>query len=189
MTDFRGVLCVLSFNRKKKKKQRPLWRLSVMQAVKLGGAHLSDALLGLLHIVVGSSCAVDHPPHLRVHGVSLEGVHCLGAHLVVHRRVQHRAVRKLSLLGQVLEGPWRRKGHARFSWWHWFACGKCSWEGLSLHFNGFYGHLQFICKTLAYGEVESRLRRYFLDVFFLTLWEQLDTITKWPHSCRSCCLP
>lgn len=46
--------------------------------------YLADALLGLLHVVVGPSGAVDHAPHLGVHGVPLKGVHGLTAHLFVH---------------------------------------------------------------------------------------------------------
>lgn len=70
--------------------------------------HLADAFFGLLHVAVSPSGAVNHAPHLGVHGIPLERVHGLGAHLIVDGRVQHRPVRQLRLLGQVLERPGER---------------------------------------------------------------------------------
>lgn len=60
-------------------------------------AYLADAFFGLVNVAV--SGAVDHAPHLGVHGVSLEGVHGLGAHLIIHCRVQHCTVGELCLFG------------------------------------------------------------------------------------------
>lgn len=75
--------------------------------------YLADALLGLLHVVVGPSGAVDHTPHLGVHGVPFKGVHGLTAHLLIHSRVQHRPIWQLCLLGQVLERPIERDRRGR----------------------------------------------------------------------------
>lgn len=70
-----------------------------------GETDLANSLFGLVHVVVGSAGAVNHAPHLRVHGVPLEGVHGLGADLVVDSGVQHCTVGQFRLLGQVLERP------------------------------------------------------------------------------------
>jgi len=69
------------------------------QLIKKVNTYLADAFFGLLNICISSSGAVNHPPHLGVHGISLEGVHRFGAHLVVHCRVQHCTVRQIRLLG------------------------------------------------------------------------------------------
>lgn len=67
--------------------------------------YLPDAFFRFLHIVFGSSCPVDHPPHLRVHRVPLERVHAFTADLVVDGGVQNRAVWQVCLLSQILQRP------------------------------------------------------------------------------------
>lgn len=71
----------------------------------LSETDLANSLFGLVHVVVGSSGPVDHAPHLGVHRVSLEGIHGLGADLVIDGGVQHCTVGQFRLLGQILERP------------------------------------------------------------------------------------
>ncbi len=60
--------------------------------------YLANAFFWLLNVIIASSSAVDHAPHLGVHWISLKGVHSFGAHLIIYCRVQHCTIRQLCLL-------------------------------------------------------------------------------------------
>ena len=65
-----------------------------------------NACLGLQNVILWSVASVDHPPHLGIHAVPLKRIHSLHAHMLIHCRVQDRAIRDICLLGEVLERPW-----------------------------------------------------------------------------------
>ncbi len=77
----------------------------VAAVIAPGAPYLPNAFFRFLHVVFGSSCPVDHPPHLRVHWVPLERVHAFAADLVIDGRVQNCAIRQVCLLSQILQRP------------------------------------------------------------------------------------
>lgn len=76
-----------------------------MGSIKEARQYLLNACGGLQDVVLRAVTPVDHPPHLGIHAVPLEGIHPFHSHVLVHCGVQDGAVRNIRLPREILERP------------------------------------------------------------------------------------